>query len=113
MKLVIAMIRPHQLPAVKQALYKADVLKMTVTTALGQGEEKGFTETYRGAMEEVNLLKKIRLEVAVTEPYLEPTIAAIVEAAQTGEVGDGKIFVIEMLECVRIRTGERGQEAIG
>lgn len=113
MKLIIAMIQPHKLPDVKKALFDAEIHKMTVTNALGCGQQKGFTETFRGAVHEVNLLKKIRLEIAVNDEFVEPTIDAIIKGARTGNIGDGKIFVIDMLECVRIRTGERGKEAIG
>lgn len=113
MKLVIAMIQPHKLPDVKKALFDAKVHKMTVTNALGCGQQKGFTETYRGVVQEVNLLKKVRLEVAVNKDYVESTIDAIVKGARTGNIGDGKIFVLDLSECIRIRTGERGAEAIG
>lgn len=113
MKYIIAMIQPHKLPDVKKALFDAQVYKMTVTNALGSGQQKGYTETYRGVMQEVNLLKKTRLEIAVNEDFVEPTIEAIVEGAHTGEIGDGKIFVLDLGECVRIRTGERGHQAIG
>ena len=113
MKLIIAYIQPERLNDVKQALYKAKVFKMSVTNALGCGEQKGYHETYRGVDIEVNLLKKVRLELAVNEDYLEHTIKAIVEGAKTGKIGDGKIFVVPMEECVRIRTDERGRLAIG
>ena len=113
MKLIIAMIQPHKLPDVKKALYEAEVHKMTVTNALGCGQQKGFTEAYRGVIHEVNLLKKIKLEIAVNEDFVEPTIEAIMKGAKTGKIGDGKIFVLELGECIRIRTGERGREAIG
>jgi nitrogen regulatory protein P-II 1 len=113
MKLVIAMIQPHKLPDVKKALFDAEVHKMTVTNALGCGEQKGYTETYRGAVEEVNLLKKVRLEIAVNEDFVEPTIEAIIAGARTGNIGDGKILVLDLPECIRIRTGERGGKAIG
>ena len=113
MKLIIAMIQPHKLPDVKKALYDAEVYKMTITNALGCGQQKGYTETYRGIVEEVNLLKKVRLEIAVNEDFVKPTIEAIIKGARTGNIGDGKVFVIELLECIRIRTGERGGEAIG
>jgi len=113
MKLIIALIQPHKLPDVKQALYDADVHKMTVTNALGCGQQKGFSETYRGVITEVNLLKKIRLEIAVNQDYVEPTIKAIISGAKTGNIGDGKIFVMDLGECVRIRTGDRGRDAIG
>jgi len=113
MKLVIAYIQPHKLQDVKKALYKAEVYKMSVTNALGCGEQKGYHESYRGVDFEVNLLKKVRLEIAVNQDFVGQTIDAIVEGARTGKIGDGKIFVLDLCECVRIRTGERGQKAIG
>ncbi|MFA5038690.1 MAG: P-II family nitrogen regulator [Candidatus Omnitrophota bacterium] len=113
MKLIIAMIQPHKLPDVKKALFDADVHKMTVTNALGCGQQKGFMETYRGVITEVNLLKKTRIEIAVNEDFLEPTIEAIIKGARSGNIGDGKIFVLDLADCVRIRTGEKGREAIG
>ena len=113
MKLIVALIQPHKLPDVKQALFDADVYKMTVTNALGAGQQKGFTEAYRGVIHNVNLLKKVRIEIAVNEEFLEATVDAIVNGARTGNIGDGKIFVLDLTECVRIRTGERGSEAIG
>ncbi len=113
MKLIVAMIQPHKLPDVKKALYDAEVFKMTVTNALGCGQQKGYTETYRGVIHDVNLLKKVRLEIAVNEDFVEPTIKAIIKGANTGNIGDGKIFVLNLGECIRIRTGERGNEAIG
>jgi nitrogen regulatory protein P-II 1 len=113
MKLIIAMIQPHKLPDVKQALFDADVHKMTVSNALGCGQQKGFTETYRGVITEVNLLKKIRLEIAVNENFVKPTVEAIIRGARTGKIGDGKIFILDLPECIRIRTGETGSTAIG
>ncbi len=113
MKLIIAMIQPHKLPDVKRALYNAQVYKMTVTNAVGCGEQRGYTEAYRGVKQEVNLLKKTRVEIAVNEDFVEPTINAIVQGARSGEIGDGKIFVVDLMDCIRIRTGERGMVAIG
>jgi nitrogen regulatory protein P-II 1 len=113
MKLIIAYIQPERLPHVKQSLYAAEITRMSVTNALGCGAQKGFTESYRGAETEVNLLKKVRLEIAVNEDFVERTIDAIIEGARTGAIGDGKIFVTDLVECIRIRTGERGNEAIG
>jgi nitrogen regulatory protein P-II 1 len=113
MKLIIAMIQPHMLPSVKKALADSDIYKMTVTNALGCGEQRGYTETYRGVEKEVNLLKKLKLEIAVNKEFVEPTISAICEGARTGDIGDGKIFVLDLLDCIRIRTGARGNEAIG
>ena len=105
MKLIIAYIQPYKLQDVKKALYKAEVCKMSVTNALGCGEQHGYEESYRGIKFEVNLLKKVRLEIAVNQDFVEKTIAAIIEGARTGEIGDGKIFVVNLAECVRIRTG--------
>ena len=113
MKLITAYIKPHKLQDVKKALYKNEVYKISVTNALGCGEQKGYTETYRGVREEVNLLKKVRLEIAVNENFVEKTINAIIEGAKTGQIGDGKIFVVDLDKCVRIRTGDRGGKAIG
>ena len=113
MKLIVAMIQPHKLPDVKQALYDADVFKMTVTNALGCGQQKGFTETYRGVVHEINLLKKIRLEIAVNDDFVKPTVNAVIRGAKTGKIGDGKIFVMDLPECIRIRTGARGSSAVG
>jgi nitrogen regulatory protein P-II 1 len=113
MKLIVAYIQPHRLENVKSALFKAEVHKMSVTNSLGCGAQMGFEESYRGIKFNVNLLKKIRLEIAVNEDYVEKTVEAIISGARTGKIGDGKIFVVELGECVRIRTGERGGEAIG
>ncbi len=113
MKLIIAYIQPEKLNDVKQALFEAEVFKMSVTNALGCGQQKGYTESYRGVVTEVNLLKKVRLEIAVNEDFVEPTVEAIITGARTGEIGDGKIFIVELPDCVRIRTGERGSEAVG
>jgi nitrogen regulatory protein P-II 1 len=113
MKLIIAYIQPERLSLVKQALYEAEIFKMSVTNALGCGQQKGFQESYRGAEQEVNLLKKVRLEIAVNEDYVDRTIEAIISGARTGSIGDGKIFVTDLVRCVRIRTGETGAEAIG
>ena len=113
MKLIIAYIQPEKLTAVKQALFEEKVYKMSVTNALGCGQQMGYHETYRGADVEVNLLKKVRLEIAINADFIEPTVEAIIGAARTGKIGDGKIFVQDLEECIRIRTGERGAEAIG
>ncbi|MFO7957020.1 MAG: P-II family nitrogen regulator [Candidatus Brocadiia bacterium] len=113
MKLIIAYIQPEKLNDVKQSLYEAEVFKMSVTNALGCGQQKGYTESYRGVVTEVNLLKKVRLEIAVNEDFVEATVEAIIEGARTGEIGDGKIFILDLAECVRIRTGETGNVAIG
>jgi nitrogen regulatory protein P-II 1 len=113
MKLIIAMVQPHKLPDVKKELFKAEVHKMTVTNVLGCGQQKGFSETYRGVVHEVNLLKKVRLEVAVNEDFVQPTVDAIIKGAKTGNIGDGKIFILDLPQCIRIRTGEKGGEAVG
>ncbi len=113
MKLVVAMVQPHRLPDVKQALFEADIHKMTVTNVLGCGQQKGFSETYRGVVHEVNLLKKIRFEIAVNDEFVDATIKAIIKGAKSGQIGDGKIFVLNLERCVRIRTGEDGKDAIG
>ena len=113
MKLIIAYIQPEKLNDVKQTLYEAEVFKMTVTNALGCGQQKGYRESYRGVDIEVNLLKKVRLEIAVNEDFVEATTKAIIKGARSGEIGDGKILVVDMVDCIRIRTGESGPEAIG
>jgi len=113
MKLIIAYIQPEALNDVKQSLYDAEVYKMSVTNAMGCGQQKGFHETYRGADIEVNLLKKVRLEIAINDEYAEATTDAIIKGARTGNIGDGKIFVLDLPECIRIRTGEKGNDAVG
>ena len=113
MKLIIAYIQPDRLNPVKQALYAREVFKMSVTNALGCGQQQGHLQNWRGTVREVNLLKKLRLAIAVNDDFVEKTIEGICEGARTGNIGDGKIFVLPMEECVRIRTGERGSSAIG
>ncbi len=113
MKVIIAMIQPHKLPDVKKALYDAQVYKMTVTNALGAGQQKGFSETYRGVVHEVNLLKKVSLGIAGNDNFVETTIEAIQRGVRTGDIGDGTMFVLELPQCIRIRTGEKGSKAIG
>ncbi len=113
MKLIIAIIQPSRLEEVKQELYKAEVNLLSVNEVLGHGRQKGITEVYRGIKESGNLLHKIRLEIAVNDNFVEPTVKAIMKGAQTGETGDGKIFVLPLEDCIRIRTGEKGKVAIG
>lgn len=113
MKLIIAYIQPHKLNDVKEELYKAEVFKMSVTNSLGCGQQKGYTESYRGVDIEVNLLKKTRIEIAVNDDFVQLTIDALVRGARSGEIGDGKIFVLPLENCIRIRSGETGSEAIG
>lgn len=111
--MITAVIQPNKLPDVKQALFEAEIMKMTVTNVIGCGQQAGYTETYRGNVVEVNLLKKIRIEIAVNDEYVKPTVDAIIKAARTGKIGDGKIFITDLPQCIRIRTGEEGSAAIG
>ncbi len=113
MKLVIAYIQPHALHDVKTALTEVGVGRMSVVNAQGAGQQGGYTETYRGAEFEVLLRKKVRLEIAVNDDFVERTREAIIEGARTGNFGDGVIFVVELGECYRIRTGESGSPAVG
>jgi nitrogen regulatory protein P-II 2 len=113
MKYVIAIIKPHTLEAVKTELEKEEVHLMTVTEVLGCGRQKGITEVYRGVREVDNLLRKVKIEIAVNDNFVEKTIGAITRGAGEGEIGDGKIFVLDLGDCIRIRTGERGGQAIG
>lgn len=116
MKLIVAIIRPDKLEAVQKALHEREVYLMTVSDVRGCGRQRGHTEVYRGTEFHVRLLPKLKLEIAVNEPFVEATLEAIVHASRsgdTGQIGDGKIFVLPMDDCVRIRTGERGQQAIG
>jgi len=113
MKLIIAIIQPHKLEDVLQELDKSEIYLKTVTNVLGCGRQKGATQVYRGRKETGNLLRKVRLEIGVNEAYVELAIKAIVKGAKSGDIGDGKIFVMDLKECVRIRTEERGGEAIG
>ena len=113
MKLIIAIIQPDRLEDVLQELDKKEIYLKTVSNVLGCGRQKGRTEVYRGRKETGNLLKKVRLEIAVNEAFVEPAISAIVKGAKTERIGDGKIFVVDLAECIRIRTNERGSTAIG
>jgi nitrogen regulatory protein P-II 2 len=113
MKLIVAYIQPERLTAVKQALFEKEVFKLSVTNALGCGQQMGYHESYRGVDIEVNLLKKVRLEIAINAKFVQPAIDAIVAGARTGNIGDGKIFVMDLVECIRIRTGEKGNDAVG
>ena len=115
MKYIIAVVQPSRLEAVKEALSKVEVFRLTVSDVQGLGRQKGHTEIYRGHEYEVSLVRKVKLEIAVNERFVEPTIEAIIRGARTGEegrIGDGKIFVLPLEDVVRIRTGERGGEAI-
>jgi nitrogen regulatory protein P-II 1 len=113
MKLITAIIQPHRLDEVKKELYAANVNLMTVSEVLGHGRQIGVDEYYRGVRETGNLLRKIQIEIAVNEDFVEPTIKAIINGARTGKIGDGKIFVVDLPRCIRIRTGEEGNKAIG
>jgi nitrogen regulatory protein P-II 2 len=113
MKLITAIIQPHRLEEVKSELYNAEINLVTVSEVMGHGRQMGVTEVYRGNKESGNLLRKIRLDIAVNEEFVDKAIKAILKGAQTGEVGDGKIFVTELNRCIRIRTGEEGSAAIG
>ena len=113
MKLIVAYIQPDALPSVKKSLFQKDIFKISVTNASGCGQQKGYAENYRGTITEVNLLKKIRIEIAVNDEYVDSVTNAIIDGARTGNIGDGKIFVMDLGDCIRIRTGESGSVAIG
>ncbi|MEI2720769.1 MAG: P-II family nitrogen regulator [Gemmatimonadales bacterium] len=112
MKLIVAIIRPEKLAEVKRALFQAGVTGMTLTRVSGHGGERDMVQHYRGDTVVLEFHEKIRIELACSEPFVEPTIAAICAAARTGEVGDGKIFVMPLDHSVRIRTGERDNQAL-
>ncbi len=113
MKRIVAIIQPERLPEVKQALFNAEITKMTISKVKGCGQQMGYSASYRGQVREVNLLDKIRIGVVVNEEYVQATIDAIVKGARTGNIGDGKIFIMSLDECIRIRTGETGNDAVG
>ena len=115
MKLIIAIIQPSRLEAVKAALTDVEVFRLTVMDCQGFGRQKGHTEVYRGHEFTVNLLRKVQLQIAVNEDFVEPAVNAIIKGGRTGEkgqIGDGKIFILPMDDCIRIRSGERGEDAI-
>ncbi len=112
MRKIEAIIKPFKLDDVKEALHDVGIQGMTVTEVKGFGRQKGHTELYRGAEYVVDFLPKIKLEVAVSEELVDKAVQAIVEAANTGRIGDGKIFVLPLEEIIRIRTGERGADAV-
>ncbi len=113
MKMIVAIIRPEKLEAVQQALSAIEVYLMTASDVRGCGRQRGFTEQYRGNQVVIRLLSKVKLEIAVNEQFVKPTVDAIMKAAFSGNIGDGKIFVLPLDECYRIRTGESGTAAIG
>jgi nitrogen regulatory protein P-II 1 len=112
MKKIEAIIKPFKLDEVKEALHGIGIQGMTVTEVKGFGRQKGHTELYRGAEYVVDFLPKIKIEIAIADELLEKAVDAIVQAANTGRIGDGKIFVLDVSETIRIRTGERGPEAV-
>ena len=113
MKYIIAMIQPDRLDEVLDRLTKNDVHLVTVCNVVGRGRQKGIAEVYRSHKEAGSLLKKVKLEIAVNDPFVDKAVEAIVGGARTGETGDGKIFILNLDECIRIRTGEKGHDAIG
>ncbi len=112
MKKIEAIVKPFKLDEVKEALQGAGIQGMTVTEVKGFGRQKGHTELYRGAEYVVDFLPKIKIEICVSDEMADKAVQAIVEAANTGRIGDGKIFVLEIEEAIRIRTGERGPDAV-
>ncbi|HKT61166.1 MAG TPA: P-II family nitrogen regulator [Gemmatimonadales bacterium] len=112
MKLIVAIIRPERLNEVLEALYRAEVTGLTVSRVLGHGGETDRVETYRGTTVKMELQEKVRLEIGVSEPFVDITIRAILGSARTGEVGDGKVFVLNVNQVHRIRTGERDEQAV-
>lgn len=112
MKKIETIVRPHLLEAVKNALQEAGIVGMTVTEVKGFGRQKGHTETYRGSEYRVDFLPKVKIEVAVPGELVEKAVDAVLKTARTGKFGDGKIFVTHIEEAVRIRTGERGDQAL-
>lgn len=113
MKYIIAIIQPDRLDEVLNLLMKREINLVTVSNVVGRGRQQGIAEVYRSHREAGTLLKKVKLEIAVNDEYVKPTMDAIVEGARTGQTGDGKIFVLDMDDCLRIRTGETGPVAIG
>lgn len=113
MKYVVAIIQPDRLDDVLDKLTQKEIHLVTVTSVLGRGRQKGEAEVYRSHKEVGCLLRKVKLEIAVNEAYVQPTIDAILEGGRTGQIGDGKIFVMDIARTIRIRTGEEGNDAIG
>jgi nitrogen regulatory protein P-II 2 len=113
MKMITAIIQPHRLEEVKKELYKEEVNLITVSEVLGHGRQKGVDEFYRGVKETGNLLRKLRIDIAVNDNFVDKTVKAIIRGARTGKIGDGKIFITDLPRCIRIRTGDEGPEAIG
>ena len=112
MKLVVAIVRPEKLPAVLEALFRAEVRGLTISPVQGHGGELERVETYRGTTVKMELSDKVRLEIGVSDHFVAPTVSAILRAGRTGQVGDGKVFVLPVEKVYRIRTGEEDQEAV-
>jgi nitrogen regulatory protein P-II 1 len=113
MKYIVAIIQPDRLDEVLRLLEESDIHLVTVTSVMGRGRQKGIPEVYRSHKEAGNLRRKMKLEIAVNEEFVQPAIDAVMRGAKTGKVGDGKLFVLDLEECIRIRTGERSHVAIG
>ena len=113
MKYIIAILQPDRVDDVLQLLTEKEIHLVTVSTVLGRGRQKGVAEVYRSHTEAGSLLRKVKIEIAVNEEFVKPTVDAIVQGGHTGKIGDGKIFVLDLAECVRIRTSETGSDAIG
>jgi nitrogen regulatory protein P-II 2 len=113
MKYIVAVIQPDRLDEVLKELTKKEIHLVTVSNVVGRGRQKGIAEVYRSHKEQGSLLKKVKLEIAVNDAFVQPAVDAIIEGARTGSIGDGKIFILDLPKCSRIRTGERGSEAIG
>jgi len=112
-KYIIAIIQPDRLEEVQKELFASEVNLMTVSQVMGCGRQKGITQVFRGRRESGNLLKKIKLEIAVNDGFVAPTVEAILKGAKTGNIGDGKIFVLDLEQCIRLSSGETGSVAIG
>jgi nitrogen regulatory protein PII len=112
MKMIFAIIRPHRLQDVKEALADVGVVGMTVTDVRGAGRQKGQVERYRGSEYSIDLLAKIKLEIAVLDDQCEEVVQAIRQSAYTGEIGDGKIFILPLEDSIRVRTAERGEDSL-
>ena len=112
MKLIKAIIKPEKLPDVKAELAKENIVGMTVYDVHGCGQQKGYTEEYRGVVHEVNLLRKVVMEIVVEDSLVDKMVKAIIKGAKTGKIGDGKIFVSDIKEAIKIRTGEKGKKAL-
>ena len=112
MKKIEAIVRPHLLEAVKNALQEAGVVGMTISEVKGYGRQKGHSETYRGSEYKVELVPKVKIEVALPEQLVEAAMEAVLKTAKTGKFGDGKVFVTSLADVVRIRTGEHGEQAL-